>query len=92
MSSLEITTGRLGLAGAVTVDTVPMLFAENPDLSAKEIQVNLGEVDDIDSSGLALLMYWHCQSEKQSGRLKFENCPAKLLDMAKLAGLEDVFR
>ncbi|MXZ80117.1 MAG: STAS domain-containing protein [Gammaproteobacteria bacterium] len=91
MTRVKINNGTIALFGALTIDTVPELYASHTDFGDPIRTIDLKEIDDVDSSGLALLVYWRARLLKQPGFAGFENCPERLFDIAKLVGLEKIF-
>lgn len=91
MTRVEINDGTIALFGALTIDTVPDLYASHADFGDPVRIIDLKGIADVDSSGLALLVCWRARLVKQPGFTGFENCPQRLFDIAKLVGLEQIF-
>ena len=53
-----------------------------------EVVLDLTEIKNSDSAGLALLIEWMKLSKKNQAQLKFKNIPQQLLTLAKLSGFE----
>ena len=83
--------GSFILAGDLDTDTVPALFADAKGIGDRDASIDLADVGDIDSSGLALLLHWQTKSQANGKSLEFVNCPEKLRTIAALAGLESGF-
>ena len=79
------------LEGPLTVDSVPLIFKKPLVLDNDFYQVNLKGVSEIDSAGMALLLYWWTRCKEQNCRLEFDHCPEKLRQIAVVSGLESVF-
>ena len=79
---------RSHLTGSLTRQTVADLLEKSPKFSANQYTVDLINIAEIDSSGLALLMYWKSKAKSASSSLKFINSPIKLLEIAALGNLE----
>lgn len=54
----------------------------------KDITIDLGQVQNTDSAGLALMIEWirYCRSKRAA--LYFCNVPAQLLSLARLSGFD----
>ncbi len=81
----------LRLEGAMTFETVAQRFFHPPDFTAGDLLLDLSQVEDVDSGGLALLLHWRSQAQAAACRLRFVNVPRKLRNLARLSGLEAVF-
>ncbi len=82
---------EIRLSGKLTTESVAQAFLDTPQFIEPAYQVDLQEIDEIDSSGLALLVYWQTRAKASASILKFTNTPKKLLDIAKLGGLSMLF-
>ncbi|MYB35487.1 MAG: STAS domain-containing protein [Gammaproteobacteria bacterium] len=91
MSNIDINGGRIGLQGELSIHTVPGLFRLHADFAEPIRIIDLSGIENVDSSGLALLVYWHARLAGTPGFAGFENCPERLLDIARLVGLETIF-
>lgn len=78
--------GGWSLCGPVTFDTVPRLWPQGLNLSSAGagVQVDLAQVQAIDSAGLALLLAWRGRAQGRGGRLDYRNAPERLLALADL--------
>jgi phospholipid transport system transporter-binding protein len=79
-------TGELGFA------TVPKLYKTGYDVITEHenLVFDLQDIIALDNSGLALLTAWVRLAKKLDKTISFVNLPNKLLDIAKLSGLEDI--
>lgn len=77
-------TGNLTFANIdkKTIESIAFLT------SAKSVIVDLEQVTNTDSGGLALLIEWIKHARRNRIELKFRNIPKQLLTLAKLSGLE----
>ena len=91
MINIDINDGRIALQGEFNIHTVPGLFKCYSDFAEPVRIIDLSGIDNLDSSGLALLVYWHARLVETPGFAGFENCPEGLLSIAKLVGLETMF-
>lgn len=79
------------LSGRLTYATVPALYDRAELEFADTTSLDLGNVERIDSAGLALLMEWTCAAKGQHKELVLTNIPESLKSMIDVGGLEDVF-
>ena len=91
MNNIDINDGRISLRGEFNIHTVPGLFKRYSDFAEPVRVIDLSGIENVDSSGLALLVYWHARLVEVPGFSGFENCPERLLNIAKLVGLETLF-
>ncbi len=96
MPSMAITITTLGtdirLAGKLTTESVARVFMNTPEFTEPAYRVDLQEIDEIDSAGLALLVYWQTCAKASASTLNFTNPPKKLLDIAEIGGLTRLFQ
>jgi phospholipid transport system transporter-binding protein len=79
---------RVLVEGPITLDTVPALAqAFEAHLAAGAALVDLGNVTDVDSSAVALVLEWRRQAEVRKVDLRMANPPAALQNLAKLYGV-----
>ncbi len=52
--------------------------------------VDLSSVEEMDSAGLSLLVYWKQQSEGQNCDLVYLDPPPQIVTMSKISGLESI--
>ncbi len=81
----------LMLSGSLTSKTVSKLFSHPPQFEPAVQLVDLNEVVSIDSAGLALLVHWSHEAEKQQSAVKFINTPQKLKELAVICSLGEMF-
>ena len=84
--------GRLALSGAVTSQQVPSLFSESEAWQHGGMPevIDLAEVEQTDSSALALLLEWKSWAEKADRNIRFINVPRSLCVLASLSQLGDL--
>ncbi len=97
MSTLSVSvqqgrSGRLEIHGELSFASVPALWREcrKQAASGGEIDIDLGQVSRSDSAGLALLIEWLREAQRNEGRLRFYNIPAQMLEMARASGLDRI--
>lgn len=93
MSTLLInqqTPGVFNVAGDLTFASIDKKTVESlPFLtSSRSVTVDLGQVTNTDSGGLALLIEWIKFARGKRVELTFRNIPDQLIKLASLSGLE----
>lgn len=82
---------RLVVSGPVTVANVATLLEEaRAPLAAGAHTVDLGEVTDLDSSLLALLLAWMREARARGATLTFLRLPRELGTLAQLYGVAEL--
>ena len=79
---------QVELKGKLTVDTVSSAFARSPQFGKHSTRIDLSGIDEMDSAGLSLLVYWQQMSEMQNSKLVFLNPSPQIVTMSKISGLE----
>jgi phospholipid transport system transporter-binding protein len=80
---------RLVLSGAVTLGNAAALLDEGKRHLAEGVQtVDLGEVTEMDSALLALLLAWLREARLHDRTLVFTNLPESLRTIARLYGVD----
>jgi phospholipid transport system transporter-binding protein len=82
---------RLVVSGPVTVANVAELLQQaRAPLAGGVRSVDLGEVTDLDSSLLALLLAWMREARERGGALTFSRLPPELGTLAQLYGVAEL--
>ena len=68
----------------------PPAFASRSQASSRASTVDLGEVTELDSSALALLLAWLREAKAGGRTIAFANLPESLRTIARLYGVEDI--
>jgi phospholipid transport system transporter-binding protein len=80
---------RILLSGPVTLANVAAVMQEGSRHLAEGVQtVDVGEVSELDSSLLAMLLAWLREAKQQERELAFTNLPEALQTIARLYGVE----
>jgi len=80
---------RMTLSGPVTLANVASVLDEGRrHLEAGAQEVDLGEVTEMDSALLALLLAWLRESRERRREITFRNLPEALLTIARLYGVD----
>lgn len=78
---------RLLVQGDMTVETVGALMAEGLPEITGEIEFDLSQVSDVDSSAVSLMFQWLREAQSRNVRLRYSNLPATLVSLATLYGV-----
>lgn len=90
---IRIEGGVLSVVGPMTIDTVARLKAEAAALFTKDLsRVELAQVTDGDSAGLALLLDWMRRSRDLDRPIVFSALPKAMSSLASLYGLSELFQ
>jgi len=92
MSVELIGENSLRVSGELSFKTVPAFVASNKNLfgSDDSIDVDLSNVSRADSAGVALLIEWQRQAQKQKKSIYFINTPPQMLAIVRLSGVDDL--
>lgn len=95
---LEVRDGVAHISGHLTFSTVTALFddmARNSRSAGLPCLVDLGDVDRIDSAGLALLLEWQALYRDQAGGdalMDIRNPPDALIKISRLCDAQDYLK
>lgn len=79
---------RMIVSGPVTLANVTRVLEDGyAQIRAGAAAVDLGEVTDLDSSLLAMLLAWLREAQRLGRRLDFSNLPEGLATIARLYGV-----
>ncbi|MCC6210839.1 MAG: STAS domain-containing protein [Burkholderiales bacterium] len=82
---------RLVVSGPLTLAQVAeALPLGNGAIGEGARNVDLGEVGELDSSALALLLAWLREARRRNAELAFSNLPQGLTTIARLYGVADL--
>jgi phospholipid transport system transporter-binding protein len=82
---------RLIVSGSLTLASVSAALAEgNAAIGEGARTVDLAQVEDLDSSALALLLAWLREAKRRNLNLVFENLPQGLTTIARLYGVAEL--
>jgi phospholipid transport system transporter-binding protein len=87
--------GSARLSGNLIFTTVKDLLLEAKGLlgaDSRISQLDLSEVERVDSSGLALLLEWQANALKSGTSFQLVHAPADLVSLAKLCEAQDVLQ
>ena len=82
---------RMVVSGPLTLASVAAVLGEgNTALGQGVRTVDLGEVGELDSSALALLLAWLREAKRLNRELAFVNLPQGLTTIARLYGVAEL--
>ena len=82
---------RMVLSGAVTLANVAALLEEGRRHVDEGVRiVDLGEVTEMDSAALALLLAWLREAKSRNVALQFARLPESLRTIARLYGVDEL--
>jgi phospholipid transport system transporter-binding protein len=82
---------RMIVSGVLTLASVAAALREGNAAIGEGVRiVDLGEVGELDSSALALLLAWLREARRQNHGLSFTNLPQGLTTIARLYGVADL--
>ncbi len=84
--------GRLQVAGELSFKSVPALVSRSREFFKKgsDLDIDLANVSRADSAGVALLIEWQRQAQKQNKSVCFFNIPSQMLAIARLSGVDEL--
>ncbi len=87
-----LTDGRARLEGVLHFDTVASLLpiGEQAIEAGRATLIDLKDVTQSDSAGLALLIEWLSVAKAAQQPLHYENVPAQVRELAHLSDIEDL--
>lgn len=81
--------GRIVISGSVTLANVAGIMEEGRRHLDEGVKtVDVGEVSELDSSLLAMLLSWLREAKARERQLEFANLPESLQTLARLYGVE----
>lgn len=88
MAVISNSGSGVALNGRLTVDTVTGVYNQTPDFTLQRLDIDLSGIEELDSSGLALLFYWKQLAEKKNCGLRLINPPEQVTTMARISDLD----
>lgn len=97
MRDFELTDlggGRFALSGDMTFDTAGQILrqSEDPFEEHTRIEVDLSDVEDTDSAGLALLLEWITWANHTVREIRFLEMPEKIKAIARTTEVEHLLK
>ncbi len=86
----DLGEGRFALRGDLNFDTVERILrdSEKPFEGHTQLRVDLSEIGDADSAGLALLLEWITWANHTVREIRFDNIPERILAIARTTEVE----
>lgn len=82
---------RLEISGAVTMETVTVLFNEGLKAeTSSNMLIDLSNLEKVDSSAVSLMLAWLREAQKNKVSIKFVSVPDNLMSLAKLYGVAEL--
>jgi len=90
-----VTGEVLVLDGALNLAAMPLRLAETDAYSTQSalpdcLTIDFKNVNEIDSSGVALLLHWRREATNMGKSLRYVHLPANLAALAELYGVADL--
>jgi len=88
----ELGDGRFALSGEMTFDTAEKILraSEEPFEEHTQLEVDLSEITQSDSAGLALLLEWVTWANHSVREIRFVGMPEKILAIARTTEVEQL--
>ncbi len=88
----QVGDNRYALEGTMSFDTASQILtaSESAFGSFNSIEVDLSEVDDADSAGLALMLEWKARAQNHAGEIRFVGVPDALLAIAQTTDVSEL--
>ena len=86
----DLGDGRFALSGEMTFDTAEQILraSEEPFEEHTQLEIDLSEVTDSDSAGLALLLEWVTWANHSVREIRFIGVPERVLAIARTTEVE----
>jgi phospholipid transport system transporter-binding protein len=86
----DLGDGRFALRGEMTFDTAEQILraSEEPFEEHTQLEIDLSEVTDSDSAGLALLLEWVTWANHSVREIRFIGVPERVLAIARTTEVE----
>ena len=86
----DLGDGRFALSGEMTFDTAEQILraSEGPFEEHTQLEIDLSEVTDSDSAGLALLLEWVTWANHSVREIRFTGIPERLMAIARTTEVE----
>jgi phospholipid transport system transporter-binding protein len=84
MALIEQQGQRLVIRGGMTVETIAALLSESLPLLTADVEIDLGEVGEVDSSAISLMFEWLRLAQNRKVAVTYVNLPSTMISLAKL--------
>ncbi len=84
--------GRFRVSGVLDASTVRQVLEESHTLfrGTPQVVVDLANVAESDSSGLALLLEWLRLGKKENQQIRFEHVPQQIVALARISEVDEL--
>jgi len=89
----KINNNQYDLIGQLDAESVPEILAHTPTFKLPQndtVIIDLKAVTHSSSAGIALLLEWLRQANKNQLKLQFTNMPVNMKAIAEICGLSDI--
>ncbi|KPK61212.1 MAG: hypothetical protein AMJ59_01850 [Gammaproteobacteria bacterium SG8_31] len=88
----DLGNGKFALHGALTFSTATEALQTSKDLFADHarIELDLGDVQDGDSAGLAVLLEWVNWAKNYVREIRYINVPDEIVAIAQISEVDDM--
>ena len=93
VGEVMLESGRLRISGEMGFASVLGLLAQTRELFSQghgALEIDLAEVERVDSSGLALMIEWMRMARQQGRELQFIHLPEQLYAIARASDLDGI--
>jgi phospholipid transport system transporter-binding protein len=82
--------GHFSVSGRLGFDTVPTIWDSSRSAlgAVSEARIDLGDVTEVDSAGLALVLEWIASARAHGRRLQLTRAPSKLMALSKISEVD----
>lgn len=90
-ASVRRIDGRLTVSGRMTQETAKALLTGGlAEFGSGAVEIDLAGVEEVDSSGLAVLFGWQRAAQAGGNHLSVINLPRNLISLAEVYGVSDL--
>ena len=88
---MTIDSSRLRIKGPIQVETAAGVVQSGSNAIASGVyQIDLAEVTEVDSSGLAVVLHWMREAKQRDHNLVVLNLPPGMRSLASVYGLAEI--
>lgn len=90
MASFEQTGDDVRISGRLDVEGASELFDSPPEFSTSAVNVDISAVEEFDSAGLSLLVYWQQQAASHNCVLTVHGAGEQATNLIRISALDSV--
>jgi len=87
-TTIDVSGDTIAVTGPLIVETVNSLIEATPVFDGSAIAIDLSDATEVDSAGLALLVFWESQVKQQGGSVVFKMVPSQAASLMQVSGLD----